>query len=49
MAQSPFKMTYLGIQAAVKSLKGQKYVKKIDTGVTLVTKDNAAKFTSAWQ
>ncbi len=49
MAQSPFKMTYLGIQAAVKSLKGQKYVKKIDTGVTLVTKANAAKFTSAWQ
>jgi simple sugar transport system substrate-binding protein len=49
MAQSPFKMTYLGIQAAVKSLKGQKYVKKIDTGVTLVTKANAANFTSAWQ
>jgi ribose transport system substrate-binding protein len=49
MAQSPFHMTYLGIQAAVRSLKGQKYVKRIDTGVTLVTKANAAKFTSAWQ
>ena len=49
MAQSPFKMTYLGVQAAVKSLKGQKYVKKIDTGVTLETKANAAKFTKAWQ
>ena len=49
MAQSPFRMTYLGIQAAVKSLKGQKYVKRIDTGVTLVTKANAAKFTKAWQ
>jgi ABC-type sugar transport system substrate-binding protein len=49
MAQSPFKMTYLGVQAAVKSLKGQKYVKKIDTGTTLVTKANAAKFTKAWQ
>ncbi len=49
MAQSPFHMTYLGIQAAVKSLKGQKYVKNIDTGVTLVTKANAAKFTKAWQ
>jgi ABC-type sugar transport system substrate-binding protein len=49
MAQSPFHMTYLGIQAAVKSLKGEKFVKKIDTGVTLVTKANAAKFTSAWQ
>jgi ABC-type sugar transport system substrate-binding protein len=49
MAQSPFKMTYLGIQAAVRSLKHQKFVKKIDTGVTLVTKANAAKFTKAWQ
>jgi ABC-type sugar transport system substrate-binding protein len=49
MAQSPFHMTYLGIQAAVRSLKGQKFVKKIDTGVTLVTKTNAAKFTKAWQ
>ena len=49
MAQSPFRMTYLGVQAAVKSLKGQKYVKRIDTGTTLVTKANAAKFTKAWQ
>jgi ABC-type sugar transport system substrate-binding protein len=49
MAQSPFHMTYLGIKAAVASLKGQKYVKRIDTGVTLVTKANAAKFTKAWQ
>jgi ABC-type sugar transport system substrate-binding protein len=49
MAQSPFKMTYLGVEAAVKSLKGENYVKAIDTGTTLVTKDNAADFTSAWQ
>ena len=49
MAQSPFKMTNLGVEAAVKSLKGENYVKAIDTGVTLVTKDNAASFTSAWQ
>ena len=49
MAQSPFRMTYLGTQAAVRSLKGQKFVKRIDTGVTLVTKANAAKFTKAWQ
>ena len=49
MAQSPFHMTYLGISAAVRSLKHQKFVKKIDTGVTLVTKANAANFTSAWQ
>jgi ABC-type sugar transport system substrate-binding protein len=49
MAQSPFKMTNLGVEAAVKSLKGQNYVKAIDTGTTLVTKDNAGDFTSAWQ
>jgi ABC-type sugar transport system substrate-binding protein len=49
MAQSPFRMTYLGIQAAVRSLKHQKFVKKIDTGTTLVTKANAAKFTKSWQ
>ena len=49
MAQSPFKMTNLGVEAAVKSLKGENYVKAIDTGTTLVTKDNAANFTSAWQ
>jgi len=49
MAQSPFKMTNLGIEAAVKSLNGENYVKAIDTGTTLVTKANAAKFTSAWQ
>ena len=49
MAQSPFRMTYLGIKAAVASLLHKPFVKKIDTGVTLVTKANAAKFTKAWQ
>ncbi len=49
MAQSPFKMTNLGVEAAVKSLQGENYVKSIDTGTTLVTKDNAADFTSSWQ
>ena len=39
----------VGVEAAVKSLKGENYVKAIDTGTTLVTKDNAADFTSAWQ
>ena len=27
----------------------ENYVKAIDTGTTLVTKENAADFTSAWQ
>ena len=49
MAQSPFKMTNLGVEAAIKSLRGEDYVKSIDTGTTLVTSENAADFTSAWQ
>ena len=49
MAQSPFKMTNLGIVAAVNSIKGETFEKAIDTGVTLVTKDNAADFKAAWQ
>ena len=49
MAQSPFKMTNLGILAAVNNILGKPYVKIIDTGVTLVTKDNASQFTAAWQ
>jgi simple sugar transport system substrate-binding protein len=49
MAQSPFKMTNLGIKAAVSALDGQAYDKAIDTGVTLVTKENAGQFKDAWQ
>ena len=49
MAQSPFKMTNLGILAAVNNILGKPYVKIIDTGVTLWTKDNAGNFTTAWQ
>ena len=49
MAQSPFKMTNLGIEAAVNALQGKPFEKAIDTGVTLVTKDNAADFDDAWQ
>lgn len=49
MAQSPFKMTNLGILAAVNSILGQPFDPKIDTGVTLVTKDNADQFKDAWQ
>jgi ABC-type sugar transport system substrate-binding protein len=49
MAQSPFKMTNLGVLAAVNSILGKPYVKSIDTGVTLETKENASTFTAAWQ
>ena len=49
MAQSPFKMTNLGIEAAVNAVQGKPFEKSIDTGVTLVTKDNAEQFKDAWQ
>jgi ABC-type sugar transport system substrate-binding protein len=49
MAQSPFKMTNLGILAAVNSITGKPFTQKIDTGVTLVTKDNADQFKDAWK
>ena len=49
MAQSPFKMTNLGVLAAVNSITGKPFTQKIDTGVTLVTKDNADQFKDAWQ
>jgi len=38
--QSPFKMGYLGVKTIVAHLKGEPVEKKIDTGVTLVTKEN---------
>jgi ribose transport system substrate-binding protein len=38
--QSPFKMGYLGVKTMVAHLKGEPVEKKIDTGVTLVTKEN---------
>jgi ribose transport system substrate-binding protein len=37
--QSPFKMGYLGVKTMVAHLKGESVDKKIDTGVTLVTKE----------
>jgi ribose transport system substrate-binding protein len=38
--QDPFKMGYLGVKAAVDILQDKKVEKRIDTGVTLVTKEN---------
>jgi ribose transport system substrate-binding protein len=40
VVQNPFKMGYEGVKAIVMSIKGQPVPKKIDTGVTLLTKDN---------
>jgi len=40
IVQSPFNMGYLGVKAAAEHLDGKPVEKRIDTGVTVVTKDN---------
>ncbi len=40
MLQNPFKMGYEGVKAAVDVLAGREVPKRIDTGITVVTKDN---------
>src|SRR6185437_10741095 len=40
VVQNPMLMGYLGVVTAVKHLRGEKVEKRIDTGVSLVTKDN---------
>jgi len=42
MVQNPYQMGYLGLQAAVDVLAGKTVQKNVDTGVTVVTKDNMA-------
>jgi len=40
VVQNPLNMGYEGVMTLVKSLKGEKVPKRVDTGVTLVTKEN---------
>jgi ribose transport system substrate-binding protein len=40
IVQNPFRMGYDGVKMAVKALRGEKIPKRIDTGVTVVTKEN---------
>ncbi len=40
VVQNPFKMGYLGVKSAVDVIRGKKIPKRIDTGVTVVTKEN---------
>ena len=40
VVQDPVKMGYLGVMTVVQHLNGEKVDKRIDTGVTLVTKEN---------
>jgi ribose transport system substrate-binding protein len=44
VAQNPFKMGEAGVQAAIKASNGDSVDKRIDTGSTMVTRDNAADF-----
>lgn len=43
VVQDPVKMGYLGVMTIVQHLNGEKVEKRIDTGVTLVTKENMAQ------
>lgn len=38
--QNPFKMGYLGVEATVKLLNGERILKNIDSGCELITKEN---------
>jgi ribose transport system substrate-binding protein len=40
VVQNPFKMGFEGVKTAVAAKKGGKVKDRIDTGVTVVTKDN---------
>ncbi len=40
VVQDPLKMGYLGVMTVVEHIKGKKVAKRIDTGVSMVTKDN---------
>ena len=40
VVQNPYKMGYEGVKAVAMTIKGQPVEKKIDTGVTVVTKDS---------
>src|SRR5713226_4939673 len=40
VVQNPLLMGYLGVVTAVKYLRGEKVEKRIDTGVSLITRDN---------
>jgi ribose transport system substrate-binding protein len=44
VAQNPFNMGRQAVEAAVKALKGEPIEKRIDTGTTVVTKENADEF-----
>jgi ribose transport system substrate-binding protein len=42
VAQNPYDMGYISVENALKAIKGEKVQKKIDTGVDIISKDNAS-------
>jgi ribose transport system substrate-binding protein len=40
VVQNPFKMGFEGVRLAVQAIKGEKIPERVDTGVTIVTKEN---------
>jgi ribose transport system substrate-binding protein len=40
VVQNPYKMGYTGVQALIAALDGKKVERRVDTGVTLLTKEN---------
>jgi len=47
VAQNPYNMGALGVENAIKLIKGETIPENIDTGTELVTKDNAANYAPA--
>lgn len=43
IAQNPYDMGYVGVENALKAIKGTKVQKRIDSGVDIITKDNAGE------
>lgn len=41
VAQNPYDMGYIGVETALKVVKGEKVERNIDTGVDIITNDNA--------
>lgn len=41
IAQDPYKMGYKGVETAIRAKKGEQVEKRIDTGVKIITKENA--------
>lgn len=41
VAQNPYDMGYISVENAIKAMKGEKVQKHIDSGVDIITKDNA--------